>query len=95
MISMEQLRPYLVYWPAAAAAGAFLMVVLMLVVVFGHGKQVKLARETIAKSRELLNTSRAAARESKKHLKVRKAELADMHKSAGKLFWKAEKTWVE
>ena len=88
-------QQYMVYWPAAAAVGAFLFVIFTLVWVLTRMPKIKAARETITKSRQQLNEARVGARESKKKVKVRRTEMKAMHKSAGKLFWQTEKTWVE
>jgi hypothetical protein len=93
-MTMANAEALLIYWPAAAVMGAFLAV---LIAAFWIGKRavkVKAALEVIGKSRKELDEARVQAKASLGKAKARRVEIQAMHKTAGRLFWQAEKKWI-
>jgi hypothetical protein len=84
----------LVYWPTAAVAGALLAVLLSLMWIIKCIPRVKTAMGAIGKSRKELDEARVQAKDSLKDVKAQRTEIEAMHKTAGDLFWRAEKTWM-
>ena len=84
----------LVYWPTAAVAGALLVVLLSLMWIVKCIPRVKTALHAIGNSRKELDEARVQAKGSLKGVKARRAEMEAMHKTAGQMFWRAEKTWM-
>jgi hypothetical protein len=91
---VEDAQAYLVYWPTAAVAGALLVVLLSLMWIIKCMPRVKLALDVIGKSREALDEARVLAKSSLKGVKERRTEMETMHKTAGQMFWRSEKTWI-
>jgi hypothetical protein len=91
---MADTQALLVYWPTAAVAGALLAVLLSLMWIIKCIPRVRLALGAIGKSRKELDEARKQAKGSLEGVKARRSEMEAMHKTAGKLFWRAEKTWI-
>ena len=91
---MADAQALLVYWPTAAVAGALLVVLLSLMWIIKCIPRVKTAMDAIGKSRKELDEARVQAKDSLKGVKARRTEIEAMHKTAGDLFWRAEKTWM-
>ena len=91
---MADAQALVVYWPTAAVAGALLVVLLSLMWIIKCIPRVKLALDAIGKSRKELDEARKQAKGSLQGVKTRRTEMEAMHKTAGKLFWRAEKTWI-
>jgi hypothetical protein len=84
----------LVYWPTAAVAGALLSVLLSLMWTVKCLPRIKAAIVAAGANRRDLVAARAQAKVSLKGVKTRRIEVQAMHKTAGQLFWRTEKTWV-
>jgi hypothetical protein len=87
-------QAFLVYWPTVAVAGALLVVFLSLVWTVKCLPRIKAAIIAAGANRRDLVAARAQAKVSLKGVKARRGEVQAMHKTAGQLFWRAEKTWV-
>ena len=89
-----ELQSVLAYWPTAAFAAV------MIAVVFAAGwfgasmKRLKANAAAVGKSRQDLNAARAASREYLAKVKARRAEMDELNKSAAKVFWRNEQTWI-
>jgi hypothetical protein len=84
----------LVYWPTAAVAGALLVVLLSIMWIIKCIPRVKTAMGRISESRKELDAARIEAKAAIKGVKARRDEMQAMHKSAGQVFWRVEKTWT-
>jgi hypothetical protein len=84
----------LVYWPTAAVAGALFSVLVSLMWIVKCMPRIRTALIAIGKNRKDLDAARAQAKTSLKGVKTRRGEMQAMHKVAGQLFWRTEKTWV-
>jgi hypothetical protein len=91
---LENAQALLVYWPTAAVAGALLAVLVSLMWVVKCIPRIRTTLVAIAKNRKDLDAARAQAKVSLKGVKARRGEVEAMHKTAGQLFWRTEKTWV-
>ena len=91
---MADAQTLLVYWPIAAVAGALLAVLLSLMWIVKCVPRIRVALTAIGKNKKDLVAARAQAKVSLKGVKSRRGEMEAMHKVAGHLFWRAEKTWV-
>ena len=91
---MGDAQAFLVYWPTAAVAGAVLIVFLSLVWTVKCLPRIKAAIIAAGDNRKDLVAARAQAKVSLKGVKARRGEVQAMHKTAGQLFWRTEKTWV-
>jgi hypothetical protein len=91
---MANAEALLVYWPAAAALAAFFIALLSLVWIARNVPKLAQALSAIAKSRKELDEARPKAKESIGKVKVRRVEMQALHRSAGKMFWRTEKTWI-
>lgn len=91
---MANAEALLIYWPAAAALAAFFFALLSLVWIARRLPKLAEALDVIAKSRKELDEVRPKARESIAQVKARRLEMQALHRSAGKLFWRTEKTWI-
>ena len=91
---MGDAQALLVYWPTAAVAGALLSVLLSLMWIVMCIPRIRTALVAIGKNRKELDAARAQAKVSLKGVKDRRGDMQAMHKVAGQLFWRAEKTWV-
>jgi hypothetical protein len=91
---MANAEALLVYWPAAAAVAAFFTVLLSVVWIARRVPKLAEALGAIAKSRKELDEARPLAKVSLGKVKLRRAEMQALHRSAGKLFWRTEKTWI-
>jgi hypothetical protein len=91
---MEDAQALLVYWPTAAVAGAMMAVLLSLMWIVKCIPRVKIALVAIGKSRKELQSARVKAKGSLKGVKARRSEIEAKHKTAGEMFWRAEKTWM-
>ncbi len=91
---MEDAQALLVYWPTAAVGGAALVVLLSLMWIVKCIPRVKKALDAIGRSRKALDAARVEAKGSLKGVKERRTEMEAMHKTAGQMFWRSEKTWV-
>jgi hypothetical protein len=84
----------LVYWPTAAVAGALLGVLLSLMWIVKCIPRIRNAAVAIGKNRKALDAARVEARSSLGTVKTRRGEMQAMHKVAGRMFWRTEKTWI-
>jgi hypothetical protein len=84
----------MVYWPTAAVGGALFVVLLSLMWIVKCIPRIKTSLDAIGKSRKELDEARLQSKGSLKGVKVRRAEMEAMHKTAGQMFWRAEKTWI-
>jgi len=91
---VENAQALLVYWPTAAVAGALLVVLVSAMWIIKCIPRVKTAMDAIGLNRKLLDDARVQAKGSLKEVKVRRTEMDAMHKTAGQVFWRTEKTWV-
>jgi len=91
---VANLEELLVYWPAAAVAGAFFAVLLSIVWIARRVPKLAEALDAIGRSRKELDEVRPAAKASLVKVKARRAEMQALHRSAGKQFWRTEKTWI-
>ncbi|HEY7798649.1 MAG TPA: hypothetical protein VIA80_07790 [Hyphomonadaceae bacterium] len=91
---MADVQTLLVYWPTAAVAGALLAVLLSLMWIVKCMPRLRTALIAISKNKKDLVAARAQAKVSLKGVKTRRGEMQAMHKVAGQLFWRTEKTWV-
>ena len=91
---MEDAQALLVYWPTAAVAGALLCVLLSLMWIVKCIPRIRTALIAIGRNRKDLDAARAQAKVSLKGVKTRRGDMQAMHKVAGQLFWRTEKTWV-
>ena len=91
---MTNAEALLVYWPAAAAVGAFFVVLVSVVWIARRVPKLAEALGEIAKSRKELDEARPLAKASIGKVKMRRVEMQALHRSAGKLFWRTEKTWI-
>lgn len=91
---MANAEAFLVYWPAAAAVAAFIVVLSSLIWIARRVPKLAEALGSITQSRKELNEARPLAKTSIGKVKARRAELQALHRSAGKLFWRTEKTWI-
>lgn len=91
---MADAQALLVYWPTAAVAAALLAVLLTLVWIVKCIPRVKVAMDAIGRSRKALDEARTQAKAALKGVKSRRTEMQGMHKTAGQLFWRTEKTWI-
>lgn len=91
---MGDAQALLIYWPTAAVAGALLIVLVSLMWIIKCIPRVKTALHAIGKSRKELNEARVQAKGSLKGVKARRTEMEAMHKTAGQMFWRTEKTWT-
>jgi hypothetical protein len=91
---LEDAQALLVYWPTAAVAGALLSVMLSLMWIVKCMPRIRTAIVAIGKNRKDLDAARAQAKVSLKGVKTRRGEMQSMHRAAGQLFWRTEKTWV-
>lgn len=91
---MADAQALLVYWPTAAVAGALLSVLLSLMWIVKCIPRIRTALVAIGKNRKELDAARAQAKVSLKGVKTRRTEMEAMHKVAGRLFWRIEKTWT-
>lgn len=83
-----------VYWPAAAMAGALFAVLLSLMWVVTCVPRIRSALVAISANSKDLKAAREQAQSSLDGMKARRGEIEAMHKDAGALFWRVEKTWV-
>lgn len=91
---MADAQALLVYWPTAAVAAALLAVLLTLMWIVKCIPRVKAAIGAIGKSRKELDEARVQAKAALKGVKSRRTEMEGMHKTAGQMFWRTEKTWM-
>ena len=91
---MADAQTLLVYWPIAAMAGALLAVLLSLMWIVKCIPRIRTALIAIGKNKKDLVAARAQAKVSLMGVKSRRGEMQAMHKVAGQLFWRTEKTWV-
>lgn len=91
---MANLEELLVYWPAATVVGAFFTVLLSVAWIARRVPKLGEALAAIARSRKELDEARPLAKASIGKVKVRRVEMQALHRSAGKLFWRTEKTWI-
>lgn len=91
---MTDAQALLVYWPTASVAGALLVVLLSLMWIIKCIPRLKIALDAIGKNRKELDEARVQAKGSLKGVKARRTEMETMHKTAGQLFWRTEKTWI-
>lgn len=91
---MGDAQAFLVYWPTAATAGALFAVLLSLMWIVKCIPRIRTAIIAIGKNSKELDAARAQAKVSLKGVKTRRGEMQAMHKVAGQLFWRTEKTWV-
>jgi hypothetical protein len=91
---MADAQALLVYWPTAAVAAALLAVLLTLMWIVKCIPRVKVALNAIGKSRKALDEARVQAKAALEGVKSRRDEMQGMHKTAGRLFWRTEKTWI-
>jgi hypothetical protein len=91
---LENAQGLLIYWPTAAVAGALLVVLLTLMWIVKCVPRIRTALIAIGKNRKDLDAARALAKVSLRGVKARRGEMETMHKTAGQLFWRTEKTWI-
>jgi hypothetical protein len=91
---LENAQALLIYWPTAASAGALLAVLLTLMWIVKCIPMIKAALIAISKNRKALDAARVEAKSSLKSMKARRGEMQTMHKTAGQMFWRTEKTWI-
>jgi hypothetical protein len=91
---LENAQVLLIYWPTAAVAGALLVVLLTLMWIVKCIPRIRTALIAVGKNRKDLDAARALAKVSLRGVKARRGEMETMHKTAGQLFWRAEKTWI-
>jgi hypothetical protein len=84
----------LVYWPTAASAGALLVVLLTLMWIVKCIPMIRAALIAIGRNRKALDAARVEAKISLKNMKARRGEMQAVHKTAGQMFWRTEKTWI-
>ena len=91
---MADAQALLVYWPTAAAAGALFAVLLSLMWIVKCIPRIRTALIAIGRNRKDLDAARVEAKKSLGNVKTRRGEMQAMHKNAGQMFWRTEKTWV-
>ncbi len=91
---MANLEDLLVYWPAAGVVGAFLAVLLSGIWIARCIPKLGEALAAIARSRKELDEARPLAKQRMGEVKARRVEMQALHRSATKLFWRCEKTWI-
>lgn len=91
---MEDAQALLIYWPTAASAGALLAVLLTLMWIVKCIPMIRALLIESGKNRKALDAARVEAKNSLKNVKARRGEMQTMHKTAGQMFWRTEKTWI-
>ena len=91
---MENAQALLVYWPTAAVATALLAVLLSLMWIVKCIPRIRTALVAIGKNRKDLDAARVVAKASLGNVKTRRGEMQAMHRTAGQMFWRTEKTWI-
>ena len=91
---MADAQALLVYWPTAAVAGALLVVLLSLMWIVKCIPRIRNASSRSARTGRLSTQARVEAKASLGGVKARRGEMQAMHKVAGQMFWRTEKTWI-